>query len=58
MRKIEIARSIAPKIAYQWLGIAVSPSWWTDFWLHEGLAILFGEEAIIKVVLYLLTSHA
>lgn len=57
MRKIEIARSIAPKIAYQWLGIAVSPSWWSDFWLHDGLATLFGEEVVVKVVLYLLNKN-
>lgn len=56
MRKIEIARSIAPKIAYQWFGIAVSPSWWSDFWLHDGLATLFGEEAVVKVILYLLNK--
>ncbi|XP_071569674.1 aminopeptidase A-like isoform X2 [Temnothorax nylanderi] len=49
MRKIEIAHSIAPKIAYQWLGNAITPSSWTDFWLHDGLAVLFGEEAIAKV---------
>ncbi|XP_077264153.1 glutamyl aminopeptidase-like isoform X2 [Temnothorax americanus] len=49
MRKIEIAHSLAPKIAYQWLGNAITPSSWTDFWLHNGLAVLFGEEAIAKV---------
>jgi len=27
MRKIEIARLIAPKIAYHWLGNTISSSW-------------------------------
>ncbi|KAG5328018.1 APM1 Aminopeptidase, partial [Acromyrmex charruanus] len=48
MRKIQIARLIAPKIAYQWFSNVVSISWWSDFWLHDGLATLFGEEAIVK----------
>jgi len=49
MRKIEIARLIANKIAYQWFGNVISPYWWSSLWLHEGLATLFGEEAVIKV---------
>jgi len=49
MRKIEIARLTAPKIAYQWFGNVLSPSWWSHFWLYDGLATLFGEEAIDKV---------
>jgi len=56
MRKINIARFIAPKIAYQWFGNAVSPSRWSSFWLHDGLATIFGEEAIVKV-LYLFISQ-
>jgi len=46
MRKIEIARLIAPKIAYQWFNNVFNLS---HFWLHDGLATLFGEEAIAKV---------
>jgi len=49
MRKIEIARLIAPKIAYQWFENVLSPSWWSHFWLYDGLATLFGEEAVVKV---------
>jgi len=49
MRKIEIARLIANKIAYQWLGNVISPYWWSSLWLHDGLATLFGEEAVVKV---------
>ncbi|XP_024868643.1 aminopeptidase M1-like, partial [Temnothorax curvispinosus] len=48
MRKIEVARLIAHKIAYQWFGNAISSSRWSSFWLHDGLATLFGEEAIVK----------
>jgi len=46
MRKMEVARLIASKIAYQWFSNVFSLS---HFWLHEGLAILFAEEAIVKV---------
>ncbi|XP_071648518.1 aminopeptidase N-like [Temnothorax longispinosus] len=50
MRKIEVARLIAHKIAYQWFGNAISSSRWSSFWLHDGLATLFGEEAIVKTL--------
>jgi len=46
MHKVEVARLIAPKIAYQWFSNVFSLS---HFWLHDGLAILFGEKAIAKV---------
>jgi len=46
---MEIARLIAKKIAYQWFGNVISPYWWSSLWLHEGLATLFGEEAVVKV---------
>jgi len=46
MRKVEVARLIAPKIAYQWFSNVFNLS---HFWLHDGLATLFGEEAIAKV---------
>jgi len=49
MRKMEVARLIAPKIAYQWFSNLFSLS---HFWLHDGLAILFAEEAIVKVSNY------
>jgi len=47
MHKTEIARLIAPKIAYQWFSNILSS--WSHFWLHDGLATLFAEEAIVKV---------
>jgi len=46
MRKIEIARLIASKIAYQWFSNVFNLS---HFWLHDRLATLFGEETIAKV---------
>jgi len=46
MRKIEVARLIAPKIAYQWFSNVFNLS---HIWLHDGLATLFGEEAIAQV---------
>jgi len=49
MCKLEIARLIASKIAYQWFSNVFNPS---HFWLHDGLAALFGEKAIVKVSIY------
>jgi len=46
MRKMEVARLIASKIAYQWFSNLFSSS---HFWLHDGLATLYAEEAIVKV---------
>ncbi|XP_039312674.1 aminopeptidase N isoform X2 [Solenopsis invicta] len=48
MRKIEVARLIAHKISFQWFGNAVSSCWWSFNWLHDGLATLYGENAVVK----------
>ncbi|XP_020294266.1 thyrotropin-releasing hormone-degrading ectoenzyme-like [Pseudomyrmex gracilis] len=48
MRIIEIARLIARQVAYQWFAVPSSSSW-PYRWLNEGLALLFGIEAIDKV---------
>jgi len=53
MRKMDIARLIANKIAYQWFGNVITPFWWSSLWLHEGLATLFGEEAVVKVFTFI-----
>jgi len=45
-RKMEIARLIASKIAYQWFSNLFSLS---HFWLYDGLATLYAEEAVVKV---------
>jgi len=54
MRKMEVARLIAPKIAYQWFSNVFSLS---HFWLHDGLATLFGEEAIAKVSTFIILEQ-
>jgi len=46
MRKMEITRLIASKIAYQWFSNLFSSS---HFWLHDGLTTLYAEEAVVKV---------
>ncbi|XP_018367846.1 PREDICTED: uncharacterized protein LOC108764217 [Trachymyrmex cornetzi] len=48
MGKMEIARLIAPKIAYQWFSNLLSSDWWSYFWLHDALAAMLGEEAVAK----------
>jgi len=52
IRKMEIARLIASKIAYQWFSNVFSSSW-SHIWLHVGLAILYAEEAIVKVFTFI-----
>ena len=52
MRKIEVARLIASKIAYQWFSNVLN-IWWLQFWLHDGFANIFGEEAIAKVFIFI-----
>nr|XP_012228304.1 PREDICTED: LOW QUALITY PROTEIN: aminopeptidase N-like [Linepithema humile] len=47
-RKIEVARLIAQKMAHQVFGNLVSPSWWTDQWLNDGIAVFFGIDAVNK----------
>jgi len=54
MREMEVARLIASKIACQWFSNVFSSSWWSHIWLHDGLAILFAEKAIIKVSTFIL----
>jgi len=48
MRKIEIARLIASKTAYQWFSNLIFSL--SHFYiLHDGLATLYAEEAVVKV---------
>ncbi|XP_018399915.1 PREDICTED: glutamyl aminopeptidase-like [Cyphomyrmex costatus] len=49
MNRIEIARSITRKTAHQWFGDTLGP-FWSNYWLHDGLATLFGDEIVAKVV--------
>ncbi|XP_018360139.1 PREDICTED: aminopeptidase N-like [Trachymyrmex cornetzi] len=47
IRKMEVARLIAPKISYQWFSNLLSSDW-SHLWLHDALATMFGEEAVVK----------
>jgi len=49
MREMEVARLMASKVAFQWFSNMISRSWWSPIWLHQGLAVLFAEKAIVKV---------
>ncbi|KAL6429148.1 hypothetical protein ACFW04_008124 [Cataglyphis niger] len=52
-RKIKVASLVARKMAHQWFGNLVSPSWWSYLWLNDGIATLLGIDAIDKVFLIL-----
>jgi len=53
MREMEVARLIASKLAYQWFSNVFNLSW-SHIWLHNGLAILFAEKAVVKVSTFIL----
>ncbi|XP_070162791.1 aminopeptidase N-like [Polyergus mexicanus] len=50
MRKIEAARLIACEMMQQLFSNLVSPSWWSYFWLNDGIAILFGIEVLYEIL--------
>jgi len=52
LRKMEVARLIASKIAYQWFSNVLP--YWSHSWLHDGLAILLAEKAVVKVFTFIL----
>lgn len=49
-RDREVARLLARQVASQWFSNLVSPTWWSDEWLNEGLTMFLGMDAINKVV--------
>ncbi|XP_071579424.1 aminopeptidase N-like [Temnothorax nylanderi] len=50
-RKMEIVSIIGRKIARQLLNSKTSPSWWSHFWLNEGIAtVLFTSKIIDKII--------
>ncbi|XP_024886909.1 thyrotropin-releasing hormone-degrading ectoenzyme-like [Temnothorax curvispinosus] len=51
VRKMEIASIIGREIARQLLNSKTSPSWWSHFWLNEGIAtVLFTSKIIDKII--------
>jgi len=48
-RKIELSRLVAYAMAKVWFHDVAAPIWWTDLWLSEGAAQLFGAYAMRKV---------
>ncbi|XP_018050342.1 PREDICTED: aminopeptidase N-like [Atta colombica] len=48
-RKVDVARLIAQKIAYQWYSNLISPTWWLHAWLFEGLTTLLATDAINEI---------
>ncbi|XP_025073501.1 glutamyl aminopeptidase-like [Pogonomyrmex barbatus] len=52
MKKINMARLIAREIIHHYFGNYVSPSWWSHFWLNDGIAMLLGIHVIEKRLQY------
>ncbi|KAL6255315.1 hypothetical protein P5V15_013655 [Pogonomyrmex californicus] len=50
MKKINMARLISREIIHHYFGNYVSPSWWSHFWLNDGIAMLLGIHVIEKVL--------
>ncbi|XP_067208559.1 glutamyl aminopeptidase-like isoform X3 [Linepithema humile] len=48
-RDREVAYLVARQVASQWFSNLVSPSWWSDEWLNEGLTMFLGMDAIDKL---------
>ncbi|XP_071568327.1 thyrotropin-releasing hormone-degrading ectoenzyme-like [Temnothorax nylanderi] len=50
-RKMIITCLIGRKITRQWLSSTTRPSWWSHFWLNEGIAtVLFASKIIDKII--------
>lgn len=47
--KLWIAKVVAHEIAHQWFGNTVSPLWWSDLWLSEGLSSFFEKYILDQV---------
>ncbi|XP_026828120.1 endoplasmic reticulum aminopeptidase 1-like [Ooceraea biroi] len=52
VHKREVALTVAHAMLHQLLDNAISPSWWSDLWLSEGLATLLHVEILDKGLLY------
>ncbi|KAG5323497.1 APM1B Aminopeptidase, partial [Acromyrmex heyeri] len=49
-QKTKVALTVAHKLAHQWFGNLVTPSWWSHLWLSKGLASFFQTYIINKVI--------
>ncbi|XP_024869467.1 glutamyl aminopeptidase-like [Temnothorax curvispinosus] len=49
MQKIRVASLVAREMAHHWYGNYISPFWWNNFWLNDGIAMLLGMHAIDKI---------
>ncbi|XP_072745099.1 aminopeptidase N-like [Anoplolepis gracilipes] len=47
--KIEVARLIGRKMAYQWFADIINPFWSSELWLIDGLTTLYGIDAIDSI---------
>ncbi|EZA48998.1 Aminopeptidase N [Ooceraea biroi] len=56
VHKREVALTVAHAMLHQLLDNAISPSWWSDLWLSEGLATLLHVEILDKDCLRLDTN--
>jgi len=45
-----LTRLIAQKIAYQWFRNLIKPFWWSHAWMIEGIATIYGTDAINEVI--------
>ncbi|XP_025269737.1 glutamyl aminopeptidase-like [Camponotus floridanus] len=48
MHKLDVTRTIGYELVHKWFDNLISPSWWSDYWLNEGIAILLGTDVINK----------
>ncbi|XP_011063440.1 PREDICTED: puromycin-sensitive aminopeptidase-like protein [Acromyrmex echinatior] len=48
-QKTKVALTVAHKLAHQWFGNLVTPSWWSYLWLSKGLASFFQTYIINKI---------
>ncbi|HEU0032184.1 MAG TPA: M1 family metallopeptidase [Kofleriaceae bacterium] len=42
----------AHELAHQWFGNLVTPAWWDDLWLSEGLTTWLGEKIAVELAAY------
>lgn len=48
-RWLSMTLVMAHELAHQWFGNLVTPSWWTDEWLSEGITTYMTEVLLLEV---------